>query len=97
MAPGQIRVPKAPFGHMGKCYLEVMSQALKVPPPGFEQLTIEEQIDYVQSLWNVIAARPEKVAVPGWHGEILDERLAEYQQDPDEGVPWAQFRSRLLK
>jgi hypothetical protein len=26
------------------------------PPPGFDELSVEEQIDYVQSLWNRIAA-----------------------------------------
>lgn len=74
-----------------------MSRALNLPPPGFEDLSVDEQIDYVQSLWNVIAARPGKVPIPGWHEEILDARLAEYRQDPEEGVSWEQFRSRLSK
>ena len=73
-----------------------MSGALKVPPPGFEDLSVEEQIDYVQALWSVIAAKPDKVAVPEWHRQILDERLAESERDPDEGVPWEQFRTELL-
>lgn len=38
-----------------------MSQQLPLPPPGFEALTVEEQIDYVESLWNHIAARPKYV------------------------------------
>ncbi len=37
-----------------------MSQTLPIPPPGFEALSLEEQIDYVQSLWDDIAAQPEK-------------------------------------
>lgn len=40
-----------------------MSQTLPLPPPGFDTLSAEEQIDYVQSLWDHIAARPE--ANPG--------------------------------
>jgi putative addiction module component (TIGR02574 family) len=73
-----------------------VSRALKVPPPGFEELSVEEQIDYVQALWNVIAARPDRVAVPDWHHQLLDERLAEYERNPDEGVPWEDFRTELL-
>ena len=75
--------------------LPPMSRALAVPPPGFTDLPVEEQIDYVQALWDVIAAHPEEVPVPGWHREILDERLAEYEVHPDEGVSWEEFRAEL--
>jgi hypothetical protein len=33
-----------------------MSQSLELPPAGFEALSIEEQIAYVQALWDHIAA-----------------------------------------
>ena len=75
--------------------LQPMSRALAVPPPGFTDLPVEEQIDYVQALWDVIAAHPGEVPVPGWHREILDERLAEYEAHPDEGVSWEEFRAEL--
>ena len=75
--------------------LPSMSRALAVPPPGFTDLPVEEQIDYVQALWDVVAAHPEEVPVPQWHGEILDERLAEYEVHPDEGVSWEEFRAEL--
>ena len=53
-----------------------MLESLPMPPPGFDALTVEEQIDYVQSLWDHIAAHPEQVPVPDWHRQVLDERLA---------------------
>lgn len=62
-----------------------MSQALPLPPPGFDSLSIDEQIDYVQSLWDHIAARPEDIPVPDWHREILTERLESLRNDPDNG------------
>ena len=46
-----------------------MSQTLPLPPVGFHALSVEEQIDYVQSLWDHIVARPEQVPVPDWHKE----------------------------
>jgi Putative addiction module component len=30
-----------------------------------------------------------------WHRKILDERLAEYEAHPDEGVSWEEFRAEL--
>lgn len=72
-----------------------MSQALPLPPPGFEALSIDEQIDYVQSLWDHIAARPEDIPVPAWHREILAERLAAHRADDDKGREWEEFEKDL--
>ena len=73
-----------------------MAQSLIVPPTGFDQLSVEQQIEYVQALWDHIAARPEKVPVPDWHRQILDERLAAYEHDPEDGVTWEEFRTGLI-
>ena len=72
-----------------------MSQALPLPPPGFDALSVDEQIDYVQSLWDHIAARPEDVPVPDWHREILTERLAAHRVDKDQGKDWENFEKDL--
>ena len=72
-----------------------MSQALPLPPPGFDALSIDEQIDYVQSLWDHIAARPEDVPVPDWHREILAERLAAHCADEGKGREWEEFEKDL--
>ena len=72
-----------------------MGQALRVPPPGFETLTVDEQIDYVQALWDHIAAKPETVPIPEWHRAVLDERLADVERDPNEGMSWDLFRAEL--
>jgi putative addiction module component (TIGR02574 family) len=68
-----------------------MSQALPLPPPGFDALSTDEQIDYVQSLWDHIAARPEEVPVPDWHREILAERLAAHRPEDGNGREWEEF------
>ena len=52
-----------------------MPQPSANPPPGFDDLTVDERIDYVGALWDRIAADPESVPVPEWHREILEERL----------------------
>lgn len=72
-----------------------MPKPVAIPPPGFDELSVEEQIDYVQSLWDRIAASPEKVPVPDWHREVLDERLKDYEANPDAGESWDVVRERL--
>jgi len=41
-----------------------MPHALKDPPAGFDDLPIDQQINYVQSLWDRIAAKEALVQVP---------------------------------
>ena len=74
-----------------------MVQSLPLPPPGFDGLTIEEQIDYVQSLWDHIAARPEQIPVPDWHKQILGERLSSFRANPSDGKTWEEFENELLQ
>ena len=72
-----------------------MPKPVAVPPPGFDELSVEEQIAYVQSLWDRIAATPDQVPVPDWHREVLDERLKDFEANPDAGESWDIVRDRL--
>jgi putative addiction module component (TIGR02574 family) len=72
-----------------------MPKPVGIPPPGFDHLTVEEQIDYVQLLWERIAATPDQLPVPDWHREVLDERLKDFEANPDAGESWEMVRDRL--
>lgn len=74
-----------------------MAQTLPLPPPGFDDLSVQEKLDYVQSQWDRIAARPEEIAVPDWHRQVLDARLAASRADPQEGKPWEEVREEVLR
>lgn len=60
-------------------------------------MSVEEKIDYVQALWDRIAANETQVPVPEWHREVLSERLAEYQTHPEQGRSWDAVEADLLK
>ncbi|MDF0650879.1 MAG: addiction module protein [Nitrospira sp.] len=72
-----------------------MSKPIPSPPPGFDELSVDERIDFVQSLWDRIAATPEQVPVPDWHRRIIRERLESYQASPGEGRSWAEVRTEI--
>jgi putative addiction module component (TIGR02574 family) len=74
-----------------------MAKTVSIPPPGFEDLTPDEKLQYVQDLWDYVVADTSKVPIPDWHRRILDERLAEYHAAPTEGEPWPQVRDQLLR
>ena len=66
-------------------------------PEDFKTLSSDDRIDYVQSLWNFIAQTPDQVPIPESHKQILDQRLAAYQNEPNLAEPWDQTRDRILK
>jgi len=74
-----------------------MGNALPIPPTGFEGLSLEEKIEYVQSLWDHIASDVDAVPLTDWQKHLLDERLAEYEKNPDSGIPWATVRAGILR
>jgi putative addiction module component (TIGR02574 family) len=74
--------------------LPVMSAPI-VPPPGFDELPVEEKIAYVQALWDLIAEQPEDVPVPEWQQAILEERIDEARSSAAAVKPWSEVRAEL--
>ena len=72
-----------------------MTNRLPLPPTGFDDLPVEDQIDYVQSLWDRIAAKPDQVPAPEWHRQVLDKRLAAHEANPEVARPWEEVRDEI--
>jgi len=71
--------------------------AVPLPPPGFDDLSVDEKIDYLQSLWGRIAATPATVPVPDWHLDVVRERLEGLETEPDAGEDWNVVRERIRR
>ncbi len=72
-----------------------MAHSVPLPPPGFDDLPVEDQIDYVQSLWDHIAAGVAQAPLHKWQQAILEERLAAHRRAPAEARPWEEVIERL--
>ena len=72
-----------------------MSRTVPIPPPGFDDLSAEEKLDYVQSLWDRIVTGPEQLPVPDWHRQIVEERLAAHRADPTVARPGEEVRQEI--
>jgi hypothetical protein len=70
-----------------------ISQPLPLPP-GFEQLSKAQQIDYIQQLWDLILTNPDNIPVPEWHLEIVKQRLA--SRDSASLSTWDTVKQRLF-
>lgn len=64
--------------------------------PGFDDVSYEERIAFVQEPWDRIAAESSNVRVPPEHRRILDERLEQYRADPQRGRAWSEVRYELM-
>ncbi len=59
-------------------------------------LPIEERIRLAQAIWDSVAEQPERIQLTEAQRAELDRCYAEYLEDPDEGSPWPEVKSRLL-
>lgn len=73
----------------------IMPHSLPLPPSGFDALPVEDQIDYVQSLWDRIAASAGRVPLQEWQQALLEERLTAHANAPDEARPWQDVIDRV--
>jgi putative addiction module component (TIGR02574 family) len=71
-----------------------MPVPIHFPPPGFDDLSIDAKIDYLELLWERIATSPEPVVVPEWHREVISERLRDIESDPNSGDKWEVVQKR---
>lgn len=66
-------------------------------PPGFGELTKEEQIRYLQGLWDRIADQPGEIPIPESHLALAEERLAAYRHDSSRARSALEVVDRLSK
>lgn len=67
-----------------------------LPPPGFDELSADEKLEYIQALWGHFSEHPDDVPVPDWHREIVSERLAAHRRGEMTARPWPEVREELL-
>jgi putative addiction module component (TIGR02574 family) len=62
---------------------------------GIDRLSIEERIQLVEDLWDDIAASTEAMDIPQSHKDLLDQRLAAHEADPQAGSTWEEVKARI--
>ena len=72
-----------------------MSSPLPIPPPGFDQLSRAQKLDYIDELLDYCAPKEDEVPVPKWHLELIEERMARYREVGMEGSTWEEFEKEL--
>ena len=74
-----------------------MSSEVPFPPPGFDELSINEQIEYVGKLGERIPSPPEDLSVSDPDIAFIEERLAYYEENGMEGISWEELQKELVE
>ncbi len=53
-------------------------------------------MELLDDVWASLVEQPDRVPVPNWHREILDDRIAAHERDPDAAKPWDEVKSEIL-
>ena len=65
-----------------------------------KDMTLQEKLAAMESLWEDLARTPEAIESPAWHNDILDERRQRLAEGQSRFVDWgtakADIRNKLL-
>ena len=64
-----------------------MTARAREVPPGFDELSVDEQVAYLQFLWERIAPRVDALPVPPEHAAVLNARIQQLEEDPEAAEP----------
>jgi len=60
------------------------------------QLPVEERLEIAEAIWESLETSGDQPSLPAWQREILDERIAEDDANPDVSSPWEEVKQRIL-
>jgi len=69
-----------------------VANAPPIPPPGFDDLTPEDKVRYVGSLWDRIVADQDRLPISDAQRALVRERLAAHLANPGAARPWSEVR-----
>jgi putative addiction module component (TIGR02574 family) len=60
------------------------------------QLPVEDRLEIAEAIWESVETAVDQPPLPDWQREILDERIAEDDANPEAGSPWEEVKQRIL-
>ena len=62
-----------------------------------KEMTVQEKLAAMESLWEDLARTPEAVESPAWHKDILDERRQRLAEGKSRFVDWETAKAEIRK
>lgn len=62
-----------------------------------KEMTLQEKLAAMESLWEDLARTPEAVESPAWHKDILDERRQRLAEGKSRFIDWETAKAEIRK
>ena len=62
-----------------------------------KDMTLQEKLEAMESLWEDLARTPEAVESPAWHKDILDERRQRLAEGKSRFIDWETAKAEIRK
>ncbi|MDE3118899.1 MAG: addiction module protein [Nitrospirota bacterium] len=62
-----------------------------------KDMTLQEKLAAMESLWEDLARTPEAIESPAWHKEVLEERLRLLAEGKTQLIDWETAKEALRK
>ena len=62
----------------------------------FRKLPTDQQVRLLEALWDDIAGRSADLPLTEWQRQLIDDRLREHGEQPDDVEPWQSARDEVL-
>jgi putative addiction module component (TIGR02574 family) len=77
-------------------YHEVSAMSAQTIAENFRMLSAEEKIRLLQDLWDEVVEDAANIPISESHRKLLDERLRQHEEDPDDLESWETARDDVL-
>jgi putative addiction module component (TIGR02574 family) len=58
-------------------------------------LSVEDKLDLISALWKSVSEHPERIPVPDWQLEELEQRIADQRKNPEAGQSWDDVKREI--
>ncbi len=62
---------------------------------GIDKLNVADRIELVQAIWDSIAAESDQIELSDQQWNLIEQRLAEQEANPQQGSTWEVVKARL--
>jgi putative addiction module component (TIGR02574 family) len=59
-------------------------------------LSVEDRLELAEALWESVETAAPQPQIPDWQRQILDERIAADDSEPEAGSSWQEVKQRIL-
>ena len=74
-----------------------MSQTPPIPATAFEELSLEEKVDYVEQNIDEIVSSLQQAEIPQGDKDVLIKAMRRFRYNVENAITWEEFEQKLMQ